>query len=279
MPAPVVDFHIHVLPPDRLYSSVQHWMQTFVPEPVRPYLERLSTPEAVLAMMDESGVDYGVVLAELSPITAGMLISSEETVEFCRQTPRLIPFANINPHLSLDPARDLRQYVAEYGVRGVKILPTYHHFYPTDRFLYHLYAAAQELGLPAMFHTGSSVFKNSRTKYGDPLFFDDIAQDFPDLVIIMSHSGRGFWTDTAAHLARTYQNVYMEIAGLPPPSLLKYFPDLEQLADKVIFGSDWPSQPFMKRNVNGIRDLPISDDAKARILGGTAARILGLPMN
>lgn len=279
MPVPVIDFHIHVLPPDRLYASVQKWMQTFVPEAVGPYLERLSAPEAVLEMMDQSGVDYGVVLAELSPITAGLLISSEETIEFCRNSPRLIPFANINPYLTTHPARDLRRYVLEQGVRGVKILPTYHHFYPTDRFMYPLYAVAQELGLPALFHTGSSVFQNSRTKFGDPLFFDEVAQDFPDLVIIMSHSGRGFWTDTAAHLARTYENVYLEIAGLPPPNLLKYFPDLERLADKVIFGSDWPSQPFMKRNVRGIKELPISGEAKAKILGGTAARLLGLPMN
>ncbi|MDP2937253.1 MAG: amidohydrolase family protein [Dehalococcoidia bacterium] len=279
MTVPVIDFHIHILPPDRLYASVQNWMQTFVSEPVGPYLERLSTPEAVLDMMDESGVDYGVVLAELSPITAGMLISSEETVEFCRDQPRLIPFANINPYLTTDPAGDLKRYVDELGVRGVKILPTYHHFYPNDRRLYPLYAVAQDKGIPAMFHTGSSVFQNSRTKYGDPLFIEDLAIDFPELVLVLSHSGRGFWTDTAAHLTRTYTNVYLEIAGLPPQNLLRYFPDLEDLADQVIFGSDWPSQPFMQRNVKDIQDLPISQEARAKILGGTAARLLGLPMN
>jgi len=38
-------------------------------------------------------------------------------------------------------------------------------------------------------------------------------------------------------------NVYMEIAGLPPRRLLTYFPDLERVSDKVLFGSDWPSVP------------------------------------
>ncbi|MDP2727834.1 MAG: amidohydrolase family protein [Dehalococcoidia bacterium] len=279
MPAPVIDFHVHVLPWDTLYVWIREWMQIFVEEPLKPYLDRVCTPEGTLAMMDEAGVDYGVVLAELSPITSGMIISSEETVEFCRDHPRLIPFANINPYLTTTPAQDLERYAKEMGVRGVKILPTYHHFYPNDKLLYPIYAAAQEMGLPAMFHTGSSVFQNSRTKFGDPLFLEDVALDFPDLAIVMSHSGRGFWTETAAYLARTYENVYMEIAGLPPTNLLKYFPDLEEMANKVIFGSDWPSQPFMKRNVRDIKELPISASAKAKILGGTAARLLGLPIN
>ena len=276
---PVIDFHIHILPRDRLYGSVQTWMQNFVPEPLGPYLERICSPQATLAMMDEAGVDYGVILAELNPITAGILATTEETAEFCRGHPRLLPFANVNPYMTTTPGRDLERYVEEFAVRGLKVLPTYHHYYPNDRLLYPLYALAQEAGIPAMFHTGSSVFKGSRTKYGDPLFLEDVAMDFPDLAVVMSHSGRGFWTETAAHLARTHRNVYLEIAGLPPQNLLKYFPDLEQLADKVIFGSDWPAQPFMKQNVAGIKELPISAEAKSKILGGTAARLLGLLVN
>lgn len=279
MPVPIIDFHIHILPPDRLYTSIQDWMQTFVPESLGPYLERICTPEGTLAMMDEAGVQYGVILAEINPITAGILATNEEVAEFCRDNPRLMPFVNINPYMTPTPARDLERYIGEFRVRGVKILPTYHHYYPNDRLLYPIYAVAQEMGLPALFHTGTSIFQSSRTKYGDPLLLEDVALDFPDLAVVMSHSGRGFWTETAAHLARTHRNVYMEIAGLPPQNLLKYFPDLEALAHKVIFGSDWPAQPFMKRNVKGIKELPISEEAKAKILGGTAARLLGLPMN
>lgn len=279
MPAPIVDFHVHILPYQKLYPFVRDWMQGFVDEPLEPYLDRACTPQGTLGMMDESGVDYGVILAELSPITAGMCASSDEAVEFCRGNPRLIPFANVNPYLCANPAEDLERCVKTLGVRGVKILPTYHHFYPNNKFLYPLYEVAQALHVPALFHTGSSVFKSSRTKFGDPICFEDLALDFPNLSIVMSHSGRGFWTDTAAYVGRTHENVYMEIAGLPPQNLLKYFPDLEEMADKVIFGSDWPSQPFMKRNVKGIKDLPISEEARAKILGGTAARLLGLPID
>jgi hypothetical protein len=127
-----------------------------------------------------------------------------------------------------------------------------------------------------MIHTGSSIFRGSRLKYGDPLYIDDVAVDFPNLVIVMAHSGRGFWYERAFFLAKLHENVYMEISGLPPQKLLTYFPDLEKLADKVIFGSDWPGMPDIRRNIEVIRGLPLTESTKEKILGENAARILGL---
>ncbi|MFQ5617068.1 MAG: amidohydrolase family protein, partial [Anaerolineales bacterium] len=66
------------------------------------------------------------------------------------------------------------------------------------------------------------------------------------------------------------------VTGLPPQRLLTYFPELERLAHKTIFGSDWPGVPTIKKNVDAIRRLPLSDRAKAQLLGGNAARILKL---
>jgi len=142
--------------------------------------------------------------------------------------------------------------------------------------MYPLYAKAQELGLPMMVHTGSSVFKGARIKYGDPLFLDDVAIDFPELNILMAHSGRPFWYQQAFWMARRHANVYMEVSGLPAKNLLEYFPRLEELADKVVYGSDWPGNPDLRRNPDAIRALPISEEAQRAILYGNAARILKL---
>ena len=68
----------------------------------------------------------------------------------------------------------------------------------------------------------------------------------------------------------------MDIIGLPPQNLLKYFPDLERNADKIVFGSDWPGIIDIKKNVAAILDLPLSKSTKAKILGENAARLLGM---
>lgn len=132
--------------------------------------------------------------------------------------------------------------------------------------MYKLYEKAQELKIPVVFHTGSSVFKNAKLKYGDPLYLDDVAVDFPDLTIVQAHGGRGFWYDTAFFLAKHHKNVYIDIAGLPPQNLLRYFPGLEKIADKVVFGSDWPGVPSIRKNIEALMSLSLKEETKPRYL-------------
>ena len=78
----------------------------------------------------------------------------------------------------------------DHGARGLKLLPSYQFFYLNEVRLYSLYARAQQLKIPVMIHIGSSMFRGTRLRYCDPIQLDDIAVDFPDLTIVMSHSGR-----------------------------------------------------------------------------------------
>lgn len=276
---PVIDFHIHIGDA----GGMKPWVITFFQnygkgsgaEEVIGQDGRMD-PAALVDMLRKNGVDYAVILAELSPITTGMT-SNEHVAEFCKSRKELIPFANLNPYLSSRLGEELERCVRDLGMRGIKLYPTYQQFYPNDRMLYPLYAKAQDLKIPVMVHTGSSLFRGSRMKYGDPVLLDDVAVDFPELVLLLVHSGRGFWYDAAFLLAQLHPHVYMEIAGLPPQNLLKYFPDLEKNADKIIFGSDWPGVPGIGKNIETIRSLPIKEETKRKILGDTAARILGIP--
>ena len=95
-------------------------------------------------------------------------------------------------------------------------------------------------------------------------------------MLVQAHSGRPCWYEKAAALARIHENVYMEVSGLPPQNLLSYFPELERIAHKVIYGSDWPGVPSIRENIVALKDLKISKDAKAKILGENAARLLKL---
>ncbi len=273
---PVVDFHFHVTTAEEYSDWFLGWLRDYAGEETIAHLRQvLSSPQALLEYLDEQGVEYAVALAETNPLTTGTS-PNERVAEFCSASERLIPFASINPYMVADLASELRHCVVELGCRGLKLYPTYQHFYINDARLYPLYAEAQRLKVPIMVHTGSSVFRGARLKYGDPLYVDDVVVDFPELTVIMAHSGRGFWYDTAFFLAQLHGNVYMEVTGLPPLKLPLYFPNLERNADKIIFGSDWPAVTDIKGNLAAIRSLQLSEESKAKLLGGNAARLLGL---
>lgn len=266
-----IDFHIHVGRREHFHEWVLDYEERVNPCLKESY-ERLSDPEEFCTFLEAEGVAKAVILAENSPLTTGV-VPNEYVASFCAGRDMLVPFCSINPNTNPNPVQTLQSLV-EKGFRGLKLYPPYHLHYANETRLYPLYAKAEELGLPVMFHTGSSVFRGARLKYGDPLPLDDVALDFPDLTIIMAHSGRGVWYDTAFLLSRLHKNVYMEISGLPPRNLLNYFPSLEKNKDKVLFGSDFPTIPSIKANIEEICRLSLSNETKESILHLNSSKIL-----
>lgn len=272
----ILDFHTHAVRPDpNMPAEYRAFLSTRRGEGLDEFLESYSHPENFLALLDEAGVDYAVVLAETAFITSAVIPNDHIQKFTAASKGRLIPFCTFNPYMVLNPAKGLEVAIQEQGFRGLKLYPTYEYFYPNQPMLYPLYAKAQELGIPVMAHTGSSVFAGSRLKYGDPLFWDDVAVDFPELTIILCHGGRMLWYDRAAALVRLHKNVYFDVSGLPPQRLLDYWPDLERLSGKVLFGSDWPDASI-GNNLETFRNLTLSEEAKHKILWANGSRILGI---
>ncbi len=273
---PVVDFHVHPI----IEGAIKPWIVEWMTEQLGPGFEgqlgAFADPARLAEFLHGVGADYAVILADQSPVTVGT-VTNEAVAAFCAGRPEFIPFCSVNPYLVSRPAGEVRRVVKEFGFRGLKLYPTYQFFYPNDAMMYPIYSVAEELGLPVMFHTGSSIFRGSRIKYGDPVYFDDVAVDFPGMTIIMAHSGRGFWYDRAFFLTRLHKNIWMEISGIPPKRLLEHFPEIERVADKVIWGSDFPGVPNVRAALQGVKDLPLPEETKAKFLGGNAARLLGLP--
>lgn len=273
MDKPIIDFHIHPIYYEYYRESTLNWIKELQsPRSWDEFYANNSDPGYFVEYLKRCGVDYAVILADRTPLVNGMC-SNEYVLKFCADHEMLIPFASINPYMTANMAEELKRLVGK-GFRGIKFYPTYQYFYVNDPILYPLYACAQELQIPVMFHTGTSVFKGARLKYGDPIYLDDVAVDFPEMKIVMVHSGRGIWYERAFFLCRLHQNINMEVAGLPPQKLLDYFPELEKVADQVIFGSDWPGVRHIDANIEAIKDLNLTEEAKVKILGKNAAKLL-----
>ncbi|MEK7439797.1 MAG: amidohydrolase family protein [Chloroflexota bacterium] len=282
----LIDVHVHVSRREHERPWVLEFIESQSDGNVWAKIDRVLTPTTFRPFLQENGIDWAVALAEDSPATVGVT-PHEYVADLCAKANaqpdpatgargKIIPFASLNPFTVNDLALELEKLVKEFGFRGFKAYPVYQHHYMNDIRMYPLYAKAQELGVPMLVHTGSSVFKGARIKYGDPLHLDDVAIDFPNLTIMMAHSGRPFWYEQAFWLARQHKNVYMELSGLPGKKLLEYFPELERNADKIVYGSDWPGNPYIRRNVDAILSLPLKDETKEKILWKNAEKILGV---
>ncbi len=239
------------------------------------------SPKAFLTYLDRIGLDRAVLINYVAPEVIGFTPAVNEFIaDYVRESPkRLIPCGSVHPRHTTNVVADMEQIV-RLGIRLLKIHPPHQLLYPNDyingmKELEIIYRVAESNGIPIMVHTGTSIFPGARNKYGDPMYVDDVAVDFPNLRILLAHGGRPLWMDTAFFLVRRHRNVYLDISGIPPRSLLKYFPRLEEVAHKTLFGTDWPGPgvPDMERNLAEFRDLGLHANVREQILSGTALQI------
>ena len=269
----VIDFHVHAGDPSDWHPWVMEFVSLVNPK-AQEELARCQTQEGLLGFLDSQGVDRAVILAETSPVTTGV-VTNDRVWDLCRGSDRLVPFASFNPREVEDPAAEVIS-LGERGFRGIKFYPSSQFFFPDEPILLQMYAEAADLGLIVMFHTGTSIYKMSRQKYSEPLRLDDVAVDFPDLAIVMAHSGRRLWYEQAFFLAERHDNVYMELSGIPPKRIPSLFPRLERVSDRVLFGSDFPGVPSIKGNIEAFCRLSYEEELLDRFLYGNAARLIGI---
>jgi hypothetical protein len=279
----ITDVHVHVEPYRSLKPLILDTLWREIPD--RPHTSRLmDDPRAFLDHLDGAGVERACLINYVAPEVMGFTEDVNRFIgEFAKaDRRRLIPFGSVHPKRTKDPKRDVERLASKWEMGGMKIHPP-HQLFAANAYadgklpaLRTIYKTAERLRMPVMVHTGTSVFPGARSKFGDPMALDDVAQDFPDLTILMAHGGRPLWCDTAFYLLRRHRNLYLDISSIPPKRLLEWFPRLEEIADKVVFGSDWPAPgvPGIREEIEGLRSLPLSERTKERILSGNAAGLV-----
>jgi len=279
---PVTDAHIHVQPWWELKPAVLDVIRKGRRD--LDAIEKINrSPAHLLRHLDAEGIDRAVLVNYPSPDLMGFTSRVNEYVaEYCAAAPdRLIALGGVPPRFTDDAAAEVRR-AADMGVRALKLHPPHMAVEPNAYLhgldaLRALYEEAQRLKLPVMIHTGTSIFPGARSRTGEPMPIDDVAVDFPDLTIILAHGGRPLWMEQAFFLVRRFPRVYMDVSSIPPQSILRYFPRLAEVADKVLYGSDWPAPGVrsMAENLAGFRELGIPAEAQAKMLDGNSRRVFG----
>ena len=241
-------------------------------------------------------------------------VQNETLVEFCAANPeRFVAFATAalkHPDLA---AEQVEYAVKKLGFRGVGVggsvageelaNPKFHPFW----------AKCEELGVLVFMHplgtrelepsgrlAGSGLLTNT---IGNPLettialshlIFEGTLDRFPGLKICAAHGG-GFLPSYAARSDAVITTFPNRVGPLPKKKPTQYLKDGQLYFDSIMFtpegmrhliaetgigqvmiGTDYPF-PWNKVPVDHILSIPgLSDDDRIAILGGTAAKLLGI---
>ena len=252
-----------------MLASLRRWTGLEVPD------EELDIG-LTLAAMDRGGVSYGLLSAWHGP--EGELIGNEEVAGWVEAHPdRFAGVAAVDLRRPMAAVRELRRCVTELGFAGLRVVPWLWEAPPTDRRYYPLLAACVELGVPFFTQVGhTGPLRPSET--GRPIpYIDQVALDFPELVIVGGHIGYP-WTEEMVAVARKHENVYIDTSAYTvrryPPSLVDYMKSGSGRR-KVLFGTNYP-MILPEHAVEGLDALGLDSETEELFLRGNARRLLGL---
>ena len=226
---------------------------------------RSCSADRMLAQMAGSGIDRSLLIP--FPVVDDYRKQHDVIAAAVRAYPgRFAGAVCLNPFLPRQEFLDeVRRCVEELGFCGIKLQPQYQALNPISARSDFLFEAACEHKIPVIWHTGTGA------PFALPSLLIAPARRFPDLPIVLAHSGGSVYALEAIVAAGVCPNIYLELSSLMPHLVLEVMTHVP--ASRLMIGSDLPES--VDAEISKIIGLPITDDQKREVLWGTAARLFG----
>jgi len=277
-----IDFHVHLPTPDWLDGSMAGYV-----EAAEAYFR---SPVQRASSLDELAQRYrqlrarAVLLAwDAETETGRPRVPNETVAAACHDHPDVfVGFGCVDPRKGDAAVAEVAE-IAALGLRGVKFHPSLQAFAPDDPAYWPVFAACEQQGLLALFHTGTSGIgagqpggQGIRLDYARPIRLDAVAAAHPALTVVAAHFGWPWHLELVA-MALHKSNIYIDISGWSPrrvpPELISELRG--RLSDRFLWGSDFP---FLtpERCLAEFEGLGLPDEVRDKVLRANGARILGL---
>lgn len=233
--------------------------------------------EQIVREMEGSGVVKGVVTGRDAGTTYGIQSSNAGILKLVADWPdKFIGFAGLDPHRGMGAIYELVELVKR-GMRGAAIDPYLARIPASHRLYYPIYAKCCELNIPIVITTGpATLVAGAVMDDAHPRHIDQVAADFPDLDIVMSHGGYPY-VNEAIMVVHRHQHVYMDLAEYEvSPFADEYVKAANTLiGNKILFASASPFMDFQEQ-IALYKKLSFKPQVLEDIMFNNASKLLKL---
>jgi predicted TIM-barrel fold metal-dependent hydrolase len=229
-----------------------------------------NTEEGILAELDRAGVEVGCVLPQTGEPTIEWAQAAHDRIAaFAEANPgRIFGLANAHPYLPFeDYEAEITRCVKELGFRLIKIHSWASGVNPLGEQMRMVWDLARRLDVPVMVHTGAGM------PASNPAMFIPLAQQFPEVPLILAHAGQGFLFGQVVTAASLCPNIYIDSSMISAGAITGFVRRFG--ADRVMFASD--NEKILTQEVGKWRSLPISEEEFEQCAWRTATQLYKLP--
>ncbi len=270
----MIDAHVHLFP-QPLFAALHRWFDAHAWN-----IAFRGSSEETIAHLHQNGVARMVALVFAHKEGASRTLN-RYLGQLAAAEPSIIGVGTVLPG-EPDARGIVKEAIAVHGLRGIKLHCHVQRVAIDDPRTVEVLAACQELGVPAVVHAGREP---SSAAYGVDCHAicnvkrtRRVLQQLPNLRLVVPHIGADEYGDYL-RLCDEFPHLYLDTAM----ACADYFPDaldwtqLEQHADRVLYGTDFPIVPYEMGRERTVLARRIVDDVKfAQIAGGNAARLWGV---
>ena len=224
---------------------------------------RSYSAEALLREMDCYGIEQSLVIP--FPVVEDHRRQHDIIGKAVKNRPdRFVGAACLSPFLPLTEFRnEVRRCRESYGFRALKLQPQFHGLNPVSSASDFFFETAIANDLVVVCHTGSGLPLSA------PSLYMLAARKFPEVKIVLGHSGGGIFVQEAIVAALFCSNIFLELSSLMPHQVLEVLNHVP--SHRLMIGSDLPEN--VGTEIGKILGLEIEDRDKRNILSGTAMSI------
>jgi len=165
-------------------------------------------------------------------------------LDLAREYAAIIPVGGINLNHGIRSALDEVARVRSKDAAAIDI-NFMNNCDVNSKALYAIYGYCEMQSIPIIIHSGIHYVRGIKMWQAQPQYFDEIAVDFPQMRIILSHGGNGFGPSVLA-VAQRHPNIFLEFSAMRPKYMAPEFIQAANtyLKDRCIFGTDYPLTDF-----------------------------------